>query len=543
MTLGTAPLTVRVGDRHVTAEVSGLSFREEAVGGVRWVTLRLFRPLHLVDGDAAMLTPVTVWDARTAEQVAQGRISDTGRSAGLDGQVWAVTCFGPAQHASDQRRPLVYVDSNLDSFTRNGANSSKGAKTGTDERSNDEPTLLISADEGKAISSWAGEYISRAMQRAGMKLARVRCSIDAGITSANYDLQVRARENDGTGSLVASATADTSASSLSGVVVTDFPNGRNQMALRAVWTGSTRTATEDDWFEYWNIAQRALLLDQDGSEITTGYSANTVLAHEVVKDLLGRMLPQFDGAGAEVATSGTYAIDQLNYLDGATATDVLTDLMALEPAYYWTTGPDVTGLGYQFAWRQWPTVVRYEATLDDGGEFPASAQTVYNRVTVRWTNPRGRTRTTTRTSAAAGVTGPTLDAMAALGIVRSDIIDAADETGSANAATRLADNWLAEHANPANAGTLTIARPIRDLVTGGMVDPHEVRAGELVRVRGIEGYPDALNASASDGQTVFRIWAKEYTSETHSARLELDTYPRTTAAALALIAKKRRRKR
>ena len=62
-------------------------------------------------------------------------------------------------------------------------------------------------------------------------------------------------------------------------------------------------------------------------------------------------------------------------------------------------------------------------------------------------------------------------------------------------------------------------------------------------MRGIECYPAALNASASDGQTVFRIWAKEYTSETHSARLELDTYPRTTAAALALIAKKRRRKR
>ena len=39
------PLTVRIGNKHITREVSGLQFRKEAIGGLKSINLRLARPL------------------------------------------------------------------------------------------------------------------------------------------------------------------------------------------------------------------------------------------------------------------------------------------------------------------------------------------------------------------------------------------------------------------------------------------------------------------------------------------------------------------
>jgi hypothetical protein len=75
------------------------------------------------------------------------------------------------------------------------------------------------------------------------------------------------------------------------------------------------------------------------------------------------------------------------------------------------------------------------------------------------------------------------------------------------------------------------------------VDPFEIKAAELIRVRGIESYPNALNASSSDGLTVFRIWSKTYSADDDTATLELDSYSRTEINALAALAKRRERKR
>ena len=223
------------------------------------------------------------------------------------------------------------------------------------------------------------------------------------------------------------------------------------------------------------------------------------------------------------------------YPDGVSAREVLEDLMALEPAHYWTTGPDVTGNGYQFWWKTWPTSVRYEATLEDGGDFPTTTSEIYNNVLVRWYDRRGRSRTTPRTSAC-----PILDDA---GLTRQAILDVSNELGSISNAQRIGDNFLAAHKYPPNAGTLNVARPIRDLTTGRMVQPFEIEPGELIRVRGVESYPDSLNASSNDGQTVFRIWAMQYTADVNTAQLELDSYPRTTAQALAKLQRRRERKR
>ncbi|MFT3871059.1 MAG: hypothetical protein QM714_00200 [Nocardioides sp.] len=543
MTLN-VPLTVRVGDRHITRQLKDLSLRKEAVGGVQSITLGLSARL-----DSMAVSPldrVYVYDARTAEVVAEGRVADPGRTADADGQTWTMTAFGPAQHASDLIQPLIYVDQSISDGWRRAnrlANVSgeidRTSKPGSSSDSAPECIVCRWPRNSYAPGQAALTMRYERLQQSGQKLARYSLSWDGGRSDSDYRVQIIPLTDGTTGSASLNAALGNTVSAVTGVVVTDWTNGRNTLDVSLLCNNASGTGAQqtDDrcWVAFYYPILRAMLLDQTGADITTGYSADYVLAHEVVTDVLARVLTQFDGANASIATTGTYQIDQLAYPDGVSAAELLDDVMELEPGYYWTTGPSNSSGLYAFAWQQWPTTVRYEATLEDGGDFPVSTQELYNQVTVRWVNRKGSRRTTLRTGSC-----PILDAQ---GIIRRASIDVADELGSSNAAVRIGDNFLAEHQYPANAGTLTIARPIRDLSTGRMVEPHEIEPAELIRVRGVESYPDSLNASSSDGQSVFRVWALNYTADSHSAQLELDTYPRTTAAALARLHRRRRRKR
>lgn len=528
------PLTVRVGDRFITRRVSGLAFREEAVGGIKSISLRFASPVDRFDPNLDPFSEVTLFDGRNAEIVARGRLTDPGRSASAgDGEQWDMTAFAPG--LNERTFPYVVVDSNTESFTRS-TYCTRNAATGTDERDENSPSLLLSAEEGKTVStSWIADMVYRGIRQAGMKLARVSASVDCGVSDADYVVQLVTRTGTGGGTTADSAASSTTTAALAAVVGTDFTNADDVVSVRAVRNTSGTTGAEAQWFEFWDITRRALLLNAAGTEITTGYTQDYVFAHEVVKDLLGRVLDQIDGANSVVAQSATHQIDQLAYPDGVTAEQVLTDLMALEPAYRWWIEP-TTGGTYVLRWELWPTAVRYEVTLNGGGDFPGSSQELYNEVTVRWRGANGQVRSTAPITAAC----PVLDAQ---GITRSYMLDLGDEIGSSAAATRAGENFLAEHNAPANAGTVVVDRPIRDLVTHRIIRPHQIKAGELIRVRGLAPRTDALNADGRDGQTVFRIWSKTYNSDSDSAALELDIPNRSTTNALVKLAKRRPRKR
>lgn len=538
------PLTVRIGGRHVTREVSGVTIRREAIGGVRSVALRLFRPLDRFGAEVQPLQQVTVFDGRSAAVVAQGRLADPGRSVGNDdGQVWQMVAFGPAQHASDKTFPYVVIDRSLTDGWRRVDNVTKGATvsvtTAPDDGADSAPEgFVMQFPEGLTVA--ANSRVTMRYERireAGMKLGGYGYTRDCGITSSDYQIQAVTRTDGTTGENANSNNFSTTAGSSSASVGGAFPNGRNTVDLRIFRSAASWSIPDDAaWGAFTNVFVRALLFSADGTEYTVGgaYATDYLFADSVVGDLLGRVLTQFDGANAVIDSSAAHEIDQLVYPDGVTAEQVLGDLMALEPAFYWTTGPD-TGNGYAFAWQTWPTLVRYEATLDDGGSFPTSTQNLFTSVLVRWRRPNGQVASTIRTGAC-----PILDAE---GIERQAVLDLGDEVGSIAGAERAGDDFLAEHRVPKNSGTLTIARPIRDLWTGRLVDPFEIEPAHLIRVRGIESYPDALNASSSDGQTVFRIWAATYTSESNSVSLELDSDSRTTSNALAALMKRRNRKR
>lgn len=538
MTLN-VPIAISVGGKHITQMVEGLSFRKEAVGGVSNITLTLSAPLSSFALTA--LDKVLVMDDRSAAVLATGRITDPGRTASADtGQKWTATALGPAMHASDINAPLMVIDQSMDDgWRRVKRANSAGGDIGQSTKPTTDTTDAIVAQfsQGKTVDT--GDQLAVRYERirdADMRLGSVAYDWDSGRTDANFAARILGvLDNTPDGSAATSSNWNTAGGSHRIVYTTDFTIGRNQFDLEAYYSGAGTSPTTDRyWASFVNIVIRSLLYDQSGGN--QGNASDYVEADWVVEHLLGGgWLPQFDGAGASIDRTAAQQIDQMAYPDGISAREVLEDLMALEPALYWTTGPDITGNGYQFFWQTWPTTVRYEATLEDGGDFPTTTTELYNEVLVRWNDRRGRSRSTTRTG-----TCPILDAA---GITRKAVVDVSNELGSISNAQRIGDNFLASHKYPPNAGTLNISRPIRDLSTGRMVDPFEIEPAELVRVRGVESYPDSLNASSSDGQTVFRIWANQYTADVNTATLELDTYPRTTAQALARLQRRRERKR
>ena len=547
MSLDQVPLTLRIGDTHYTKWVESIEFQETAIGGVQYITFTISRDLDPVDGT---LPKVYVYDARTGNTVAEGRLMDSGHTINTqDGNVRKITAFGPAQSADDVSNAFIYVDDSVQDgwadvdLTVQGGYNSYASMQPNSSTEGSRVGILIGVPNGTPLATNAqrGSRYYRIWD-AGQWIARVSCSIDCGLTSTSWRAQLVTRLNGsatGEGASTSSPwTFSTSVQSVNKVVVTDFPSvSRNTVDVRFIYTGTAFTTSSDTgWCQFSDMRIRSQLKNQDGTDITTGYTADTVYSWEVVKDLLGRAMPQFDGANASVDTTGTFAITKLAYPDPVTPSQILDDLMTLDPAYRWVGGPSQgTSDDYSFTWEAWPTQVRYQMSLEDGGDFPLSYQDVYNKAIVRYTSSSGRQVTVTRTKAS-----PALNSVA---MVRQAYIDLGSEVGSAANATQVGDNFLADHVIPPNAGTVTINRPIYDCLNMVWVQPYEIAAGELIRIVGpdVDVTTDSLNASTNDGQSVFRIWTKTYNSENNSATCELDTYTRTTANALNQLLKKRKR--
>lgn len=537
------PLTVRVGDRHITQQVQSLSFRREAIGGVRSIAFSLARPLSDLNG-LDPLAKVYVYDSRTAQTVAQGRLSDTGRGADGNGERWDCVAFGPAQHTSDTKTPIVYVDRSLTDGWQHVDLVHQEASVNITTKPGD---AAAAAPQGILLQMPSGLVVgglSRVVYRylraweSGQKLARVGLNWDSGITNSAWLLEAvfRTDANPASGDSAISVEANTAGGSAGAAIVTNFANGRTTVELRFILKAGTPSGTVPDdlhwaWFD--GIEIETVRVNRYGTEYLSGYNG-FIPVWNIVDDLIGRFLSDFDPDDSVVDTSAAVNVRHMAYPDGATPEQLLNDCMALQPSFRWYTTPDRTGNGYGFRWEPWPTTVRYEATLDDGGTFPISTQGLFNRVAVRWKDPSGITRTEFRTLAC-----PVLDNA---GLTRTETIDLGSEAGTEAQAQAAGDAFLADHNVPKNSGTLAVARPIRDVLSGRTVQPWEIEAGELVRVLGVEAYPDAFNADDYDGQGVFRIHAVDYNSDGNTATLALDSDPRTTEDALVLLMKERSRR-
>ncbi|MGW1057630.1 hypothetical protein [Micromonospora rubida] len=525
------PLTIELhtsrGTRHVTAEARDLTFSWEDPGGFKSCRVSLDRPLSIQPDEIALYGRLVVYDRRDGTILFDGRLEDPGRSAGSDGEVWELVAMGGQVHTRDRSLPVIYVQQLGSGDFRRAAVNVTGATVGggDDPGGSGKDALVVQFPDGLHISNTSrvsARYDGLALS--GQKLALVGYAWDGGSNDSNMNVDAIVSSGGGANDTARTATISTSGGAYATRVVgTNWTNGRDTLDLRYWRTaGGLYTVPSDlAWASFTDIVVVAMRYLADGTERTTGYT-DTVLASDVVKDLIGRVLIKFDPVTSTVTTT-THPIDNLAYPDGTTADRVFADLLALEPGFTWRVW-ELTAGGYRFEWLPRPAVVRYEVDVTDGYESQGSADGLYNSVMVRWRDAAGRVRITIRTS--------TVPELAAAGLPRQAIIDLGSDVGSTSAAQKAGDAFLADHQFTLNAGRLRIARPILDIQTGRMVAPWEIRPG-LIRVRGILPRVDALNATARDGVTVFRIVSHEYQTSTGVASLELDSYQRTVPRIIA----------
>jgi hypothetical protein len=552
------PLTVRIksqkADTDITEEINGLRFKSQIPGGFATLSISLNRPLDLQPDDVDYYSTLFVYDGRNGNTVWEGRLEDPGRSAGSDGEVWAISATGSYAHAQDQFLPLIYVDRMYDGWKRSRY-STHGSYTdqteapdtltgNTDEDANN--ALTIYANEGSTVTTgWCGDFIYRAPRYGGQVIARIRADFVCEGASTNYRAQMRSRVNADAATAVAGGYIDLPWVTTPDIIAANFASGlptdTNVVSLRAVRNNSNTTADALARVYFYNVVVRCAIKNVDGTDnfSLVGYNVNNIDPNEVVADLLGRCLPKFDGPNATIIGSGV-DIEQLAYPDGITPAQVLEDISVFDPGFYWAAWESASfnaasKTRNRFQYIPWPTTIRYEASVEDGFDSPGSAVDLYNKVNVRYLDPNNVVRNVTRTQSVPELT--------AQGLTRTEYIDISSEMGTKQNATYVGDNFLAEHRYPPNAGTLTVARPILDQNTARMVMPWEIVPGHLIRVRGVLPRVDSLNPTDRDGVTVFRVISAEFDSDSGSVSLELDSMSRTVAAALANLANKRIRRR
>jgi len=542
------PVTVRLAnskiDRHITKRISGLNFRSVVPGGFAVASFQLHSPITVNDPLLAPFTRVYIYDGRNGNTLWEGRLALPGKAAGENGQIWALTAAGPSAHTNDEKKPLIYLDTRLDQWERSILETSMPASSSVSVGNHPNTTVfdcvICQAGPGVPVTDSPQSKIAATYDGfvgSGMEIGAIGYSWDAGFTSLQWDIQAVLGPYPTYTTIIGSVSANVAGGTFTGWVIDDFPAGRDICTLRMVRVsgGAATVAGDTTWATFANIRILGRRIDQNG-DLIDGFEMSSsifVRASWIVADLLGRMLPQYDGVNA-ILTGDTVDIDQLAYNDPVTPAQVLDDLMALEPSTYWAAWESNPSNGlYRFEWSTWPTTVRYEASVGDGFDSPSPTFELYDRVRVRWRDSRGRIKWTTQVQTVRELTDE--------GLTREGYVDLGEEAGSTANAVAAGWAFLLDHRSPSSSGTLTVSRPIRDIASARMVMPWEIRPGQLIRVRGVEA-SRALDDETRDGQTIFRIVAVDVDSEGH-AKLELDMFQQTEQRALASLAKRRQRRR
>lgn len=536
----TVPLAVRLRsgrlDADITDRIADLSFRSIVPGGFADCSVPLHRPLHIRPDEIDPYARLYVYDTLTGETAWEGRVEDIGRAANDAGEVWELGAVGPSAHLGDIERPLVYVDRQLDHLYRTdttlrSATGQVSGYTDVDET----PAVQFQFPSGSVLATnsrvvWRYSWL----REAGMRLARADFRHVEGRAHANLRVQLLTRNPSAAQVTRDDPSATTETGSSPRLRVTDFPADTDLAEVRLIWTGGAATVSDDvTWTSIVGLYFQAARYLKDGTTApAAAHASHTVLASQIVEDLLVRALPQFDAAGAVVAAT-SYGIDQAAWIEGASPRTVLDELAELEPGHlYAAWESDPVTEKYRFEYAPWRGVV-YEADASQGLALPGSAADVYNEVLVRYRDARGRVLHETRVADVPELT--------AAGLTRSKVLDISDTRGSLANAQRAGDQFLAEHAIPSRSGTLTVSTPIVDLTTGRLAPPWMVRPGGLIRLTGVDIDPAALDATTRNGQTVFRVVEVAYSQATNTATLGLDAPIPTQARALLAAAGRLRR--
>lgn len=512
---GRSPLTVRINDgmndRHVTDYMTDLKFRKVANGGHHSASCTLLVPRRTFT-DLGPADKVYIYDGRTAQTIWEGYTQNPGDIDGDTGQGFDLSALGGMTRVSDERRALIYVDTDYQLWARAPLTSvpaSARTEVTTDPTGVLGDGLICQFIPGSTIATGAGAQIDYSFTQTDMEFGALAVTYKSGKADAGYDVKLAtsggASPSDSfiltSGMLTSTSTANR------WVGETGHPlAGRKHVAFAINRTGgATSVADDNTWSFFTALSMLGRRMDRYGVLVTgvTGMISNIYTrADWVVEDLLGRLLTMCDPDTATIDAT-TAQIDQLAYHESVSAATVLDDLELHEPDFLWEVLETGANGLHRFNYRAWPTTTaRYEISTGDGYSAPGGDTDLCNRIAVNWTDAKGVPQVTIRTS--------TVAALDDAGIVRdADPVTLPQGRGSLANATRIGDQILTSLASPAKAATAVVQRPLMDCQTGRLVMPWEIQAGYLVRVR--------------ETDDLLRLTELEYADADRSSTLTLGT--------------------
>ncbi len=513
-----------------------LAFSSSMPGGYKSCTFGLARPLSNLPAELYPYTRVIVYDQTSGDVRWSGRLEIPGRGS----PSWSMSAVGGAGHATDRQQPIVYIDSRISEWERVsdfGANGVPNAQVETTGGTGEAPGLRQTFPRGLVVptnGSVAVRYPH--LVGSGQHVAKASVTHFEGLTTGNARQQL-VGSSASTGPFIDdenywSTGQQTLLANIGTSLGLETCNYMDYIAN--LFVGGT-VGTDVTYAQAIAMRIQGTRVDTTGAELVTAadYPATNILPHLIVNDLLGRMLPDY--YAGTVSTASGNAVDQLAYTDGATAEDVLADLMAMDPAMRWAAWEPGADNRWRFVWDTWPTTVGLEAEATPGSfTSPGTASDLYNQVRVKWL-AAGRGSATRPVWSLYTQPLPLLDQA---GIVRSGVVDLGSQVGSAAQAATAGAAFLAAHKDPTNNGTLRVTGPIVDLEHSRTLQPWEIVAGPLIRVRNVVPRVDSLNATDRDSTTVFRVAEVSYSDSAGAATLTLDSYSDSIVGALSVLTKR-----
>ena len=516
-----------VTDRIVTRYCRGLKFTKVAPGGHKALSVHVNLPRN-TSNDLGPEDRIYFYDARTARTVIEAYLENPTPVDGPDGQSYDISAVGGMALVNDETRGLIYVDKSLDGWTQLNYGSAHPDASASQYSDPTTGTVGLRGMFPRGLLVANGQIAGfdyRAIERAGMQVAGVRIVTQSGKIDAGYIVnfwdQTGASVNIGD-PVQMSTTAFDQTQWIGGGITA----GADTFQVGPVRNAAaTNVADDTTWTNLTGLSVLGRRMDRNGTLLSTsaahGSTALSVLASQVVEDILGRLMTFCDPGTAQVDAT-TFGIDQLAYPDGVKAAGVLNDLAVFEPNFLWEILETLDNGKHRFNYRAWPTTVRYEVSIRDDWRQTGSDVDLCNRILVSWTDPTGAKQVTPVTAASLGLTGIGLP-IDALGsrVKDADPITLPDGKGSLANAQRIGGQILTDKINPPKTGTVLVRRPILDLLTGAMVMPWEIEPGYLCRVRETGGE--------------LRITQVEYDDDTVSTLLTLGTPVLTDEQRLAKL--------
>lgn len=514
----TSPLSVSVASAAATRhlDVRDLSFTKDARGGDRSANFTLPEWVQASGPELGPQSKVMVDDTATGRRVWEGNQELPGRTVDDSGHIWAMGAVGSAAVLDDRHRGYHAISQNYGDWKQGYQSNPQMTATASTHPRTDNDALLFSIPRGVAVVSDGDRTTANfdMFKETGQRCGGFSFNVAAGIGDLKWRTEM-VLLGDPSGEQRAKFRNFSKVPSglITGEASVDFQRQHDvfRIRIRKDSGGATNMTDDNHWAAVTALRVSALRRGLDGTDAfgTGTYTSDWVLAHDVVIDALWHFTNQVDIVRATIDKTFTHHIDQLSYPDGVRLSDMLDDLALLEPDLLWRVGPADQVEKHWFELGRWPTTPRYEADTSGGWSQPGGELDLSNSVELRWTDRRGREQSKTYTTSV-----PELDQWARTR--DADPVRLGDEVGSENAADRIAAGILAQIITVPFSGTLTVDRPVRDLLTGGVAWPWEIEPGHLVAVRDLDGPPMRLTEMSyrdSDGAAALTLGTPVLTTE------------------------------